>query len=588
VKSPQRRIALGLAFVAVAIAAGIGGALWIRRAPLSAPSGDLPYAARPKGSLTYHRDIAPLIYQHCSPCHRAGETAPFELLTYEDVRKRVRQITEVTAGRYMPPFLPEPGPLPFANARRLTSEQIGLINQWAAEGAREGAPADAPPRPTWTQGWQLGPPDVVVQMPQPFEVPAEGKDVYRNFVVPAPVSHRHFVRAVEFRAGTRAIHHVFIQMDRTRNSRRRDEADPGVGFSGMDSPVTVESPSGHFLSWQPGRGPTEMPPGLPWTLEPGTDLVLQMHLQPTGKPEAIQSTIGLYFTPQAPTNTPFKIALSSYAIDIPAGNASYTVEDDLTLPVDVDLLAVLPHAHYLARRLEGRATLPDGTSLALLTIPQWNFDWQSDFRYREPVFLPKGTRLSMRYTYDNSASNARNPHQPPQRVRYGLNSTDEMGELWFQLLARTPEDLSRLQGGYLRRMAEDSLTYNQFLLQQDPNNARAHNHLGNALVTLGRPAEALQHFRTAARLKPDYDEARYHLGVMAALAKNVPEAEIQFLAAIAANPEHYKARNNLGKIYLDQRRIEDARVQFQEVLRLNPGDPIATANLQLLQRVGAP
>jgi tetratricopeptide (TPR) repeat protein len=535
--------------------------------------------------VTFTRDIAPILFRECAPCHRPGEAAPFALLTYDDARKHAQQLAQVTGDRYMPPFLPEPGPVPFVNARRLTQEQIGLIAQWVADGAPEGSAADLPPQPAWTEGWQLGPPDLIVAMPTPYELAAEGPDVYRNFVLPSLVKERQFVRAVEFRSGSRAIHHVFIQTDRTRNSRRRDEQDPAVGFSGMDSPVTVESPSGHILSWQPGRGPTQMAPGLPWVLEPGTDLVLQVHLQSVGKAESVRANIGLYFTEQGPTNTPFKLALSSYAIDIPPGQADYVIEDQFTLPVDVDLLAVLPHAHYLGRRLEGRATLPDGSSQPLVIIPRWDFNWQSDFRYRQPIPLPRGTKLSMRYTYDNSAANVRNPHQPPQRVLYGLNSTDEMGELWLQVLARTPDDLGRLQGVYGRRVAEDTVTFNRFLLQREPGNARAHNQIGNALVALGRAEEGRQHFRMAVQLRPDYDEAHYHLGVMASLAGQPANAEIEFLAAIAGNPDHFKARNNLGKIYLDQQRWEEARAQFVEALRLNPGDPIATANLELVNRL---
>ncbi len=571
-----------------AIAAGVALAVWQRtQAPAgpSAAAGEPAYVARPAGSITFNRDVAPIIYRECSPCHRAGEAAPFELITYADVRKRGKQIVQVIEDRFMPPFLPEPGPLAFANARHLTAEQIGLLRQWVADGAVEGAAADLGPHPQWTQGWQLGAPDLVLQMPQAYRLVAEGKDVYRNFVIPSPVATRRHIRAVEFRPGTRAIHHVFIQMDKTRNSRRRDEADPEIGFSGMDSPISVESPRGHFLSWQPGRGPTEMPPGLPWTLEPGTDLVLQVHLQPIGKVETIQSTMGFYFTEQGPTNATFKIALSSYDIDIPAGQKDYLVEDQFVLPSDVDLLSILPHAHYLGHRVEGRATLPDGTVLPLITIPRWDFNWQSDFRYRDPVRLPRGTRLSMRFSYDNSADNVRNPHQPPERVRYGLNSTDEMAELWLQLLPRTTNDLTQLQAAYGRRVADDTVTFNQFVLRADPNNARAHNSLGNALVALGRPGEGRQHFQTAVRLKPDFDEAHYHLGVLAALERNPAVAEQEFLAAVASNPDHFKARNNLGKLFLDQRRVEEARAQFEAVLRLNPGDPIATANLELVQRL---
>jgi tetratricopeptide (TPR) repeat protein len=567
--------------VVAAIGAGLGGALWMGPRAVSELDS---YARRPTGSVTFTKDIAPILYAECAPCHRPGEAAPFSLLSYEDARKRAQQIVKVTADRYMPPFLPEVGPVAFMNTRRLTIDQLGLIQQWVDEGAIEGSAADLPKRPVWTEGWRLGPPDLVLEMPKAYTLAAEGKDVYRNFVIPTSLTSRRYVRAFELRPGTRTIHHAFIQMDSTRNSRRLDEQDADVGFGGITSPVTVESPSGNFASWQPGRRPTEYPPGLPWTLEPGTDIVLQVHLQPSGKPEAVRPSLGLYFTTQGPTNTPFKMALSSYAIDIPAGERAYVLEEHFTLPVDAELLAVLPHAHYLGKRLEGLATLPDGKTIPLVTIPRWDFNWQSDYRYIHPISLPQGTRLSMRYTYDNSADNVRNPHQPPRRVRYGLQSTDEMGELWLQFLTRNPDDLAKLQLVYGRRVAEGSIAFNRFLLAEDPRNAKAYNGLGIAFMALGRTQEALEQFRTAARLKPDFDEAHYHWGVVAGLANNTQEAEREFIAAITANPEHYKARNNLGTIYLEQGRLDAAREQFLEVLRLNPGDANGKANLELVER----
>jgi hypothetical protein len=577
---------LALIITMGAIAAGIVAALFFRvgKSELGPSISHPAYVARPRGTVTFNKDIAPILYSQCAACHRPGESAPFNLITVDDARKRARQIVKVTEDRFMPPFLPEPGLLRLSNERRLTADQIGVIRQWAEEGAVEGAAADLPSPPHWAEGWQLGPPDLVVTMPESYLLGADGPDVYRNFVVPVTLAERRFIRAVEFRPGTRGLHHVFIQVDRTRTSRQMDEQDAGPGFNGMDNPITAESPSGHFLGWQPGRGPTEMPQGLPWVLDPGTDLVLQIHMQPSGKPEEVQPSIGLYFTSGAPTNTPFKLALSSYAIDIPPGATDYIVEDHFDLPVDVQLLAVLPHAHFLGKRLEGFATFPDGARLLLLRIDRWDFNWQSDYRYANPVVLPRGTRLSMRYSYDNSEGNPRNPNQPPIRVQYGLQSTDEMGEFWLQLITRTPADLDRLRASYALRVAEDSIQFSQLVLKKDPTNARAHNNLGKAMIALGRPQDGLQHFQIAARLKPDFDEARYHLGVMANMAGKTVEAEQEFVAAIKANPSHFKARNNLGLIYLEQRRFAAAKEQFKLVLQLNAEDSLARNNLELLRR----
>ena len=175
---------------------------------------------------------------------------------------------------------------------------------------------------------------------------------------------------------------------------------------------------------------------LSWELRPNTDLVLQLHLHPSGKPEQVQPSVGFYFTGEPPTNTPFRLNLNPLTLDIPAGASDYSVEDNYRLPVDVELLGVLPHAHYLAKRMEGYAVLPDGSRHDLLLIKDWDFNWQGDYRYAHPVHLPKGTTLAMRFAYDNSSKNVRNPNHPPRRVRYGLQTTDEMAELWFQVLPR--------------------------------------------------------------------------------------------------------------------------------------------------------
>jgi hypothetical protein len=291
------------------------------------------------------------------------------------------------------------------------------------QGAPEGAAADAPPIPQREEGWELGKPDLVIQMSEPYPLPADGPDVYRNFVIPIPTMRQRFVKGVELRPGNpRVVHHAFLRIDATDDSKRRDEQEPGLGFGGLHTPANAQSPSGHFLSWQPGKRHLFVPPGLAWSLETNCDLVLQTHLRPSGKPEMLQSSVAFYFTDEAPTNTPFKIGLRSFGIDIPAGDASHAVRETYVLAADVEALGILPHAHYLGKAFEALATMPDGAQRRLLHIPQWNFDWQGDYRFDQPVFLPRGTTVSMIWHYDNSTNNVRNPHHPPRRVRYGLQS----------------------------------------------------------------------------------------------------------------------------------------------------------------------
>ena len=225
----------------------------------------------------------------------------------------------------------------------------------------------------------------------------------------------------------------------------------------MDMPPTAETPEGHFLSWQPGRGPYVTADGSAWTIPEGADLVVQLHLKPSGKPEPIHPEIGLYFTDQPPTNHLFKLLLGSKRIDISPGDRAYVVTDHFRLPVDVQVTALNPHAHYLGKDLQGFATLPDGTRKWLLWIPNWSFFWQGDYRLRQPLSLPAGSDLQMRYTYDNSVANVENPSNPPRRVRYGTQTTDEMAELWVQVTA-APAALQALRQVCSERVLQDIIT----------------------------------------------------------------------------------------------------------------------------------
>jgi len=250
---------------------------------------DEKYTPYPKGTLTFTKDVAPIIFRNCATCHRPNQSAPFGLLSYQEARKHARQIADVIARRYMPPWPPEPGYGDFADARRLTLKQIGIIDQWVAEGAVEGKPSDLPAAPTWSEDWQLGKPDLVVEMPQPYTLAAEGRDVYRNFVFPIAVSSTRYVKGVEFRPGNaKVVHHAFINIDETRQSRRLAEKQAPPGFDGMELPDSAIMPGGQLLGWQPGKVPSVVSEGLSWTLKPNTDLVLQMHLHPSGREEMVK------------------------------------------------------------------------------------------------------------------------------------------------------------------------------------------------------------------------------------------------------------------------------------------------------------
>jgi hypothetical protein len=526
--------------------------------------------------VTFNKDVAPIVFAHCAGCHRPGQPGPFGLLKYEDFRKRAKQVVEVLEERYMPPWLPEPGHGEFADDRSLTQAQIDVLRSWVAAGAVEGAAGDLPPLPKWTSGWQLGKPDLVVKMPTAFQLPPEGKDVYRNFVFPIPVSSRKLVRGVEFDPGNRTVvHHAFIEVDTTRYSRRLAEKKGAAGLEGMLLPETAFMPGGKFLGWQPGKVPHFEPDGLAWVLETNTDLVLQLHMHPSGKPEVVQPTIAFYFTDKWPTNTTYRINLNPLLIDIPAGQRDYAIEDSYVLPVDVFLVGISPHAHYLGKRLQGTATFPDGRTQDLILIPDWDFNWQGDYQYKEPVHLPKGTRLAMHFTYDNSTDNPRNPNHPPKRVKYGLQTTDEMGELWFQVLPKNVSELKLLGQDFYGHLVQRTLAYNEAILKENPNDAEAHTRAGRALHYLGKLPQALAHLNAATQADPNYDRAYYELGVLYLRLNQVEEAEKAFQNVVRLNPDDYEAQGNLGVVCLRRNDLAGAERHFAAALRINPNDSVA-------------
>lgn len=524
-------------------------------------------AANPS-SVTFYKDIAPITYTNCAPCHRAGEAGPFALLTFNDVKKRAAQIGAVTRSRYMPPWLPDPASNHFADERRLTDAQVHTIQQWITDGLQPGSPADAPPEPQFTPGWQLGPPDLIVKASRPFTVPNEGKDSFWNFVLRNPVDRTRFVKAVEIRPGNkRLVHHANLLLDRSRTSRSK-ESSPGAGFEGMDLDIESDTfePDSHFLFWKPGSVPYVEPEGLQWRLDKGDDLVLNVHFQATGKRESIQPEIGLYFSDRPPSKFPMLMQLEHDGnLDIPAGDSHFEVEDSFKLPIDVDVLSVYPHAHYLGKLLEGYATLPDGSRETLVRIPDWDLNWQGVFRYPNPLFLPRGTVISMRYQYDNSAANPRNPHHPPQRVRGGNQSTDEMGHLWLQVLPRSGSDS--------REVLQEALMRHR--LEKYPADFSAHFNLGALLLARHQPEAAVPLLRDALRVEPDQPVALNALGAaLLATGKSTDAAE-EFQHALRVDARYTNARYNLANLLAAGEQYQAAVDNFRQVAQESPDDAVA-------------
>lgn len=384
-------------------------------------------------------DVAPIFQKHCVACHQPGQVAPFSLLTYEDAAKRAKQIAQVTQSGYMPPWKPVVGWGQFQHSRGLTLAEKYTLQQWALTGAQPGDLTKAPSIQPSESEWELGEPDAIVSYAGEIRVAATGPDEYRCLVLPSNLTKDRWVRAVQFKPGNaRLSHHAILYID-TRGLARQKER----GYSCFGAPGFL--PTGALGGWSPGNGAYVMPANTAVRLRAGSDIVVQMHYHPTGKPEADAPRIALYFSNDAPTEQLWDLPLSSNRIDLPAGSPRTVVTDDITLPVAVRVLGIIPHAHFLAKQVKGEAFLPDGRVLRLLYINDWDFNWQDRYYYQKPLLLPAGTRVRMTWVYDNSAANPRNPHQPPQRVTWGWGVDQEMAGLHLQVLLTKESDAEEMR-----------------------------------------------------------------------------------------------------------------------------------------------
>lgn len=586
---------------------------------------------------TWSSDVAEIVYRSCTPCHRPGQPAPFSFLSYDDFFKRRSFAVEVIESGYMPPWQPTHGE--FVGDRRMSVRDVATIKRWVESGAIRGDETREPKAPVFAVGWQLGEPDIVVRMPDVLNVPAASQDIVRNFVVPVDLERMRYVAAIEIRPGSRAVHHAVLAVDRTRRSRQRDARDNRPGFAGMTL-GDASPPDGHFIGWTPGKSVRRNPDGMAWRLFPGDDLVLQVHAVPTGKQERVQPEIGIWFT-ETPTNSIYDLVmLFSEEIDIAPGTSDFVLRDHLVLPVATTLHSIYPHAHYVCRSMRGTATLPDGTERVLFAIDNWDFDWQDDYRFAQPILLPAGTALAIEYVYDNSEQNSNNPVRPVQRVQFGQDSADEMGTCTFSmtlgkpqdraklLMATTDRDLEKLpnawnlllQKGRLERelgnfvvaekvveqacqispgaaavwyelgMLSESMHKLQRAVQSyqqaigiDPNHAMAHMQLGTLFGRSGNDAMALQHFRDAVRVLPNSSRAHNNYATANFAANKLGIAEVHYRRAVELQPNYFNAQFNLARVLLGLGRKQAARKELKRAAKIRPGEPAVD---ELLKQLG--
>ena len=578
----------------------------IPRAEAHASEAHASEAQASEAPVTYSSQIAPILYKNCTGCHHTGGSGPFSLMTYADAKRWSGVMESVTQSRYMPPWLPEPGHGDFAGNRRLPQTDIDLIRRWTDARMPEGDPVEAPKAPVYASDWQLGPPDLILEVDSRMQVPASGTDLFRNFILPFPLKQSKYVRAMEIKPGSpRVVHHANLIIDRSGSLRRTHPKDWQSGIPGMDVVVDAGEkfdPDGHFLDWKPDSTALVEPPGMAWRLDPGNDLILNTHLKPTGKVESIRARIGLYFTPDAPAKLPILVQLEhDAALDIPAGDKDFVVEDKLTLPEAVDVLAIYPHAHYLGKRLEGWADLPGGTRKPLILIPSWDIDRQSIYRYAQPVSLPAGSVIHMRYSYDNSAANPHNPNSPPIRVTSGNRSVDEMGHLWLQLLPhpvsgqkedprepilrawmqsvlnKNPQDPTALFNLASVDMAQGDYATAASLYQRAvsarPGDARMMTALASALLQSGDWQHAREELLAAAAADPGYPDALYNLALIETSQDMLPDALRHLQATTALEPANLDAHHGLVAIYTAQDALPDAIREQKTIVSIDPSRP---------------
>ncbi|MER3442226.1 MAG: hypothetical protein C4296_12780 [Gemmataceae bacterium] len=389
-----------------------------------------------QGPVTFYRDIVPILQNKCQSCHRPGEVAPFSLVTYEQARRWGKDIKEFTQNGQMPPWKPVQRGM-YVNERSLSPRELDLLARWVDAGMPAGDPAQAPPAPRFTSGWQLGEPDLVLEMPEEMVIGPTGRDLFRCFVFPTHLPEDKFVRAVEVRPGNpRVVHHTVHLLD-TRGVARRleeaerkrpkssDEVDRGPGYSTRMG-VGFIPLDGELGGWAPGLLIRPMPPGVGYLLPKGADIVVQIHYHRTGKLERDRTRIGLYFADGPVTHRYLSAVLAGLLLAIPANNDHFVVRGRAYAHEDLTLYTVFPHMHLLGKSIRCTVTFPDGSQKELINIPRWDYLWQEMYFLNEPMHIPTGTRFDLEAVYDNSENNPLNPNSPPKPVRLGQQTTDEM------------------------------------------------------------------------------------------------------------------------------------------------------------------
>ena len=467
----------------------------------------------------------------------------------------------------------------------------------------------------WTLDWQLGEPDLIVKLSAPYSLPLEESDVFRSFVIPNVTASDRYVRALEFKLDNPGVvHHAEFKLDETDASWRLENKAPGSGYGGMEN-KTARYPDGHFLNWVPGKRASELPENLAWRLPAQADLVVQLHMMPSGFEEVIDPQIGLYFADQPPGPSPEMLWLGSRWLPIEAGDSDFTTRDSYELPSDVEVMSVLPHCHFICSSIRAWASLPDGSERRLVTIEEWNFYRQEEFHFERPLILPRGTIVTVEFSYDNSADNLRNPNNPPLDIEFGPLSSNEMADLWIQVISRSDIESMALRRSTARHLQKKIIEQqiNLFELEPDftgllqlaadyrrigrlpealaklqqalrlaPENATVLESLAITLTDMGRNNEALVYWQGYVQLVPNDSLAHLNLGTALGSSNQVKEALYHLRRATELDPSFGPTFYRLGRAqsYLGQ--FDDALVSFRAAMALDPDEPIVLQSVARL------
>lgn len=388
-------------------------------------------------TVEFHKDVEPLLQAHCQTCHRPGEIGPMPLLTYSDTRKWAKAIRQAVLTRKMPPWFADNAVQHYSNDASLSAAEIETIRNWVDAGSPEGDPALAPAPRDFVDGWNIGVPDKVIEMPAAYEIPARGTIEYTYIIIPTNFTEDVWVQALEVRPQDRAHLHHIVLYERQAESKWLREYPTGVPFvpapregkkqRSSDGDRTIEGSLADewLVGYAPGTQPYQLPLGTAFRIRAGSDFVLQLHYTTNGTAGSDRSRIGLVFAKTPPAKRAFIANVADASFKIPPGAPDYSAKAELTLAADANVLAVAPHMHLRGKAMDMRAIYPTGESEMLFNVPRYDFNWQINYYFPAPKLLPRGTKIEVTGVWDNSANNRFNP-DPTAEVHWGDQSWEEM------------------------------------------------------------------------------------------------------------------------------------------------------------------